>query len=126
MSTQKYSVEVIDDFIKLKTWGKLDIHELDAPANAALEMMKEKNLDKLLDDIREADASLVNIPMQTKSMGILWKLRAFRKVAIVMNDDLMHHLFAAALEALHLNDAKDVRFKSFDDEQEAIAWLKAS
>ncbi len=122
-TSQQFSLNEADGYLHLKTWGKLRVDDLSAPTDAALKLSKERNILKLLDDIREVDVSLLNIPMQTKSMGILWKLRAFHKVAVVMNSGAMHKLFAAAIEALHLNTSEAV-FKSFDNEQDAIAWLK--
>ena len=118
---QQFSVEATDDYIHLKTWGALDESQLDAPANAALALAKEKHFDKLLDDIREVDTSNVSIPIQAKSMGILWKLRAFKKVAIVMGESRVRTLFFSTLDALHLD--RETKFKGFDNIDEAIAWL---
>lgn len=119
---KRFSVQVVDDYIYLKTWGELDPNDLDAPANAALALAKETGIDRLLDDIREVDTSNVSIPIQTKSMGILWKLRSFKKVAIVLNGSRIRSLFFATLDVLHLNI--DAKFKGFENEQEAVAWLK--
>jgi len=118
---QQFSVKAADGYIHLKTWGALDEAQLDAPANAALALAKEKNIDKLLDDIREVDTSAVSIPMQAKSMGILWKLRAFKKVAIVMGESRVRTLFFSTLDALHLD--REIKFKGFDSLDEAVAWL---
>lgn len=119
---KQFSVAVVGDYIHLKTWGKLEIESLDAPANAALTLSQEQHIDKLLDDIREVDGSNASIHIQTKSMGILWKLRTFRKVAIVLENSRLQTLFFATLEALHLN--LDAKFKGFNNEAEAIAWLR--
>lgn len=119
---KRYSAEVVNDYIKLKTWGLLDERDVDAPANAALELAETHKITKLLDDIREVDTSGLSIAIQTKSMGILWKLRHFKKVAIVMNDSKLQSVFFSTLEALHLN--LDAKFKSFNNEAEAISWLK--
>ena len=119
---QQFSVDVAGDYIHLKTWGALDTNNLDAPANAALALATERDVHKLLDDIRDIDTSAVSIPMQAKAMGILWKLRKFDKVAIVLQGSRVRTLFFETIENLHLN--LDTKFKGFDDESEAIAWLQ--
>lgn len=119
---QQFSVEAADGYIHLKTWGALDEAQLDAPANAALALAKEKQIDKLLDDIREVDTSGVSIPIQAKSMGILWKLRNFKKVAIVLSGSRVRTLFFSTLDVLHLD--RETKFKGFDSPEEAITWLR--
>lgn len=121
-SEQRFSVQVVDNYIHLKTWGALNGQDLDAPANAALALAQKEHIDKLLDDIREIDTSGVSIPIQAKAMGIIWKLRAFKKVAIVLKGSRIRSLFFSTLDVLHLNI--DAKFKGFEDEQEAIAWLQ--
>ena len=124
MSTggQQFSVEAKDGIIHLKTWGPLDESRLGEPANAALALAQEKQIDKLLDDIREVDTSSVSIPMQAQSMGILWKLRTFKKVAVVMNQSRIRTMFFTALDLLHID--KETKFKGFDTPDEAITWLR--
>lgn len=120
---QQFSVKVVNDYIHLKTWGALDTNNLDTPANAALTLAKERGITKLLDDIRDIDTSAVSIPIQVKAMGILWKLRTFDKVAIVLKGSRIRELFFETIENLHLNI--DAKFKGFDDEDEAVAWLRS-
>jgi hypothetical protein len=115
-----FNVSVRDDYVHLVTKGPLDVNNLDAPANAALALAKEKKLDKLLDDIRYVDSSGVNISIQSKGFGVLWKLREFKKVAIIFKEKELGHLFFSTLEAIHINS----KFGGFDNEAEAIAWLK--
>jgi hypothetical protein len=121
---QKYSVKVVDDYVHLKTWGTPDIDALDAPANAAIALAKEHHLTKLLDDIRDIDSTDVSIPMQTKSMGILWKLRTFKKVAIILKGDRISTIFFSTLDVIHLD--RESKFKGFTDSDTAIAWLKGA
>jgi hypothetical protein len=120
---QQFSTEVKDDYILLKTWGAPDMNNLDAPVNAALALAKEKNISKLLDDIRGVDTSAVSIPMQAKAMGIIWKLRSFKKVAMVMDTGRVTTLFFSTLNALNLEHG--FQFKSFHDEAEAVEWLES-
>ncbi len=117
---KQYSVAAKGDYIHLITRGVLDIKNLDAPANAALELGKKNNITKLLDDIRYVDKSFVSIPIQAKGVGILWKLRAFDKVAILFQDQDLEKMFFSTLEAIHING----KFRGFYDEAEAVAWLQ--
>ena len=118
----QFSAEVQNDFIHLKTWGRLELDNLDAPVNAAITLAQDKSIDKLLDDIREVDTSDVSLHVQAKGMSVLWKLRTFRKVAIVFKGREIGMLLFSSLEALHLH--LDSRFKGFDNEAEAIKWLE--
>lgn len=107
--------------MRLKTWGELDLDDLDAPAVAALKMAKEGHVKKLLDDIREVDDTGASIYIQAKAMGILWKLREFDKVAILMQSSTLSTMFFSTLQALHLNG--DSKFMGFEKEADALAWL---
>ncbi len=119
---QKYSVEAKEGYIHLETRGTLDIADLEAPANAALEAAKKHKIDKLLDDIREVDASELSIHMQAKSMGIIWKLRSFKKVAVIMKSSRIQSLFLSSVSALNLNATS--QFKGFDNIPDAVTWLQ--
>lgn len=116
----QFSVEAKKDFIHLKTWGELDVETLHQPAEAALALGQQKGLRKLLDNIQEIDTSGVSISVQSKAMGILWKLKAFDKVAIVFKDKEVGLLFLKSLSAIHLSG----KFNGFDNEADAIAWLR--
>lgn len=119
---QQFTVEVVGNYVHLKTWGKQDVNKLDEPANAALALAKEQHIDLLLDDIRGIDSTDVSILMQSKAMGILWKLRTFKKVAIVLQTGRLSTMFFSTLDAIHVG--RDTKFKGFDTEPEAIAWLQ--
>jgi len=116
----QFSVEARDNYVYLVTRGPLDVENLDAPANAAIALAKKKKLDKLLDDIRYVDSSGASIAVQTKGFGVLWKLRDFKKVAIVFEGKRMEKLFFSTLGAMHLTS----KFNGFGNEADAIAWLK--
>lgn len=92
---------------------------LERPPEAALEAMREHNIDRLLDDIRETDMTGVPIEAQAKGVGLMWKLKAFRKIAVLYKGQETEKLFFGTLEVTHL----DAKFKGFEDEAEAIAWL---
>jgi len=115
-----FSVENHGDYIYLRTWGHLENENLEKPADTALEMGKKTGITKLLDNIQEVD-STVSLPVQLEGVKVLWKLRAFKKIAIVIKDNELGHIFFSSLAALHLSEA----FRGFTDEAEAIAWLKA-
>jgi ABC-type transporter Mla MlaB component len=119
---RRFSATVVDDYIHLKTWGELDVEDLEAPAQTALALAREHHIIKLLDDISQIDSSAVSMRIQTKSMGIIWKLRKFKKVALVIKNSRVQRLFFATLDVLHLN--LNSQFKSFSTEAEALAWLK--
>jgi len=118
---KSFSVVLEGDVVRLKTWGELNLDDLEAPADAALKIAKDNNLKKLLDDIREVDDSDASIYIQAKAMGILWKLREFDKVAIVMQSSTLSTMFFSTLQALHLNG--DSKFMGFENEADALAWL---
>jgi hypothetical protein len=119
---EKFKVSAQGDYILLETWGKLELEDLSAPADAALAMAEKTHIDKLLDDIRGVDATPVSVPLQAKGVSVLWKLRKFRKVAIVFSGKEIGWLFLSTLQAMHLN--LDTKFKGFDNEAEAMIWLK--
>lgn len=119
---QQFSLNVSGDYVHLKTWGPLIMDDLEAPARAALMLAQERRIDKLLDDIRDVDTSDVSMRLQAKAMGILWKLRTFKKVAIILQGSRIKNLFFSTLDVLHLSGGST--FKGFESEAEAIAWLQ--
>lgn len=120
-SAQKFSAEVKGDYIYLKTWGELDANDLDAPVLHALELAKKHNIDKILDDIRKIDTSTVGLKVQTKAAGVMWKLKSFKKAAIILkNEEEISYLFFSMLQTLHLTGS----LRGFTNEAEAIAWLE--
>lgn len=118
----KYRVSVQGDYVFLETWGELTMDDLEAPATAALQLAEEHGIDKLLDDIRRVEEGQISVPVQAKGVGVLWKLRKFRKVAIVFSGKEIGWLFLSTLEAMHLNT--NGRFKGFTNQTDAIVWLK--
>lgn len=116
----RFSVSDHGGYIHLETWGALELAKLDAPADAAIALAKKRGVTKLLDDIRKVDSSNVNLHVQAKGMSILWKLRFFKKVAIIFKGKEIGFLFFSSLEAVHLNST----FKGFTNETDAIAWLE--
>jgi len=117
-----YKLDVMGEYIRLETWGMIHEEDLDAPAKAALALRKETGIDRLLDNIQGVDESRVSISMQTKGVGVVWSLREFHKVAIVFKGGDLGKMFLATLEAMHLN--LNNKFKGFDNETDAIAWLQ--
>jgi hypothetical protein len=116
----RFTVANKGTYIHLKTWGKLDLDDLDAPVNSAIALAKEHRVERILDDIRDIDSSNVSLYIQTKAASIMWKLRKFKKVAIVFKGREVGFLFFSMLQNLHLN----ANFKGFEDEAAAIAWIK--
>lgn len=119
---ERFSAKVVGDYIHLKTWGELKTDDLDAPVTHAIALAKKHNITKILDDIREVDSRAVSLPVQMKGAGILWKLRTFKKVAIIFKDEELGYLFFSMLQSLHLSG----NFKGFNNEAEAQKWLQES
>lgn len=117
-----YELNAQAGYIHLRTWGPIYEQDIDEPAKAALALRKESGLNKLLDNIQGVDDSRVNITMQTKGVGVIWSLREFSKVAIVFKSGDLGKMFLSTLEAMHLN--LNNKFKGFDNESDAIAWLQ--
>lgn len=115
-----FSVEKKGNYVHLKTWGKLDVNDLDTPMNTAIALAQENHIDRILDDIRDIDSANVSLYVQTKAAGIMWQLRKFKKVAIIFKSKEIGFLFFSMLQNLHLSS----NFKGFDDESEAIAWIQ--
>ncbi|HSE29275.1 MAG TPA: STAS/SEC14 domain-containing protein [Candidatus Saccharimonadales bacterium] len=119
--TKKFSAKIEGDFIHLKTWGELKTEDLHDPVDTAIELAKEKQITKLLDDIRDVDSANISIPVQAKGLGMLWKLQHFKKVAIIFRGDEMGWMLTSSLEAMHIEFSSKI--KGFRDEQSAIKWL---
>jgi len=124
MNKEKFSVEVVDDYIHLKTWGELTADDLNRPVETAIALADQKNITKLLDDIRKVDTSNISIPVQAKGIGMLWKLQHFKKAAIVLRGDEIGWMLTSSLDAMHIQFS--AKIKGFKDEASAIAWLKSS
>lgn len=118
----KFSIKIKDDYIDLTTWGKLEPEDLSAPTDAALALLEERKIDKLLDDIRQIDPDGASIDIQVKSMSILWKLQKFHKVAIVFKDSSIGAFFLSRLQSLDLDLTG--KFKAFRNKNEAVKWLQ--
>lgn len=117
---QSFNVTVDGDIIHLVTSGRPTTDNVFEPVDAALELANEKHISKLLDDIRGVDSSWVDLPVQTKAMGVIWKLRRFKKVAIVLKKESeLNQLLMGALTALKIAS----KIKSFESEDAARAWL---
>ena len=120
MAKNQFKVERREGYIHLQTWGDMQLDGLEKPAEAALELAKETGIDKLLDNIHDVEES-VSFPVQLKGVQILWKLRKFKKVAVVFKQNELGNIFLSSLSALKM-DGGD--FRGFSNETEAIAWLR--
>ncbi len=122
VSKNQFKVENRGTYIYLKTWGDMQLDGLEKPAEAAIALAKEGHVDRLLDNIQEVESS-VSFPVQLKGVRILWKLRVFKKVAVVLKRNELGGIFFSSLSALKMSDGG--AFKGFSDEAEAIAWLNS-
>jgi len=118
----QFEIKNCGDYIYLKTWGALESDGLEKPVETALAMSQETGIDRLLDNIQGVD-STVSLSVQLKGVKVLWKLRAFKKVAVVVKENELGSIFFSSISALHLS--KTV-FHGFTTEEEAIAWLKSN
>jgi hypothetical protein len=117
---QSFEVAVDDDIVHLITRGRPTTNDLYEPADAAIALADKKRVDKLLDDIRGVDSSWVDLPVQAKAMGVIWKLRRFKKVAIILKSESeLRQLLMDALGALRISS----QIRAFDDEKSARKWL---
>lgn len=118
---QSFDVAVDDGIVHLVTRGRPTTDDVYEPVNAAIELADKKRVDVLLDDIRGVDSSWVDLPVQTKAMGVIWKLRRFKRVAIVLKKESdLRQLLMGALSALKIAS----KIKAFDNEDAARAWLQ--
>jgi len=120
VSVNQFKVENRGDYIYLKTWGDMQLDGLEKPAEAAIALAQEGKLDRLLDNIQDVEAA-VSFQVQLKGVRILWKLRAFKKVAVVLKQNELGGIFFSSLSALKMNGGA---FRGFADETEAVAWLR--
>jgi len=121
MPSNRFKVENRGDYIYLKTWGGMQLDGLEKPAETALAMSQETGIKNLLDNIQEVD-STVNFSVQLKGIKILWKLRKFKRVAVVLKQNELGGIFFSSISALRLDHGA---IRGFGDEVEAIAWLQA-
>lgn len=118
---QSFDVAVNGGIVHLVTRGRPTTDNVYEPVDAALAIADAKRADRLLDDIRDVDSSWVDLPVQTKAMGVIWKLRRFNKVAIVLKKESeLRQLLMGALTALKIAS----KIKAFDNEDAARAWLQ--
>jgi hypothetical protein len=120
---QGYKVSVEDDFIHLETWGVPTEKNVAEPVSAAIELAEDEKITKLLDDIRLVNADAISLLVQAKGVGVLWKLRRFKKVAIIISSAEMTWIFTSSLQELGLN-LGGWNIRHFSDVGPAKAWLK--
>jgi hypothetical protein len=121
--TQGYQVRLQDDFIYLETWGVPEEGNVSAPVDAAIKLADEHHAHKLLDDIRRVDGDSISLMVQAKGLGVLWKLRRFKKVAIVLSGEEMSWMFTSSIQELRFGIER--RIRGFQDVDSAVAWLAA-
>jgi hypothetical protein len=117
-----FSMEITDDYIRSTVCGSLDLATIEQPFDAMMALAEEKHITKVLDDVRELDSSNLGIKVQSKAMGLLWKMRVFDKVAFLSKPNRLQNMLQSTMETMRLNIT--TKFKGFTDEAEAIAWLQ--
>jgi len=114
-----FEVETRPTYIYLKFKGKIELGDLSASSKAVVDHAKAAGIYKQLNDIRKLDRSSVTIKLQTEAIGQLWKLRIFKKIAYLCNDDETGRLVHTTLETIRFI----TKCRAFYDQKEAIAWL---
>lgn len=117
-----FSVSVVDDYIRLDTWGVLEVDQVSDPVDAALALAEVSGIYKLLDNIQKVDFTTASLHVQAKGMGVLWKLRKFKRVAIIFSGEEPGYLFYSSLRELRLDVGS--KFQGFENEIDALRWLR--
>lgn len=117
-----HEVTIQDGYFRTNMWGAAGADTFEASTDELLTLRDSHKvpLNRLLCDIRRLKPTNIDIAAQTRGIGTLWKIRTFDKVAIVRGDDRVSDLLQQALKATHFTN----KFQMFEDEAEAIAWLK--
>jgi hypothetical protein len=121
--SQGFNIHRTDGYIHLETWGVPTVENVAEPVSAALDMANREHVDKLLDDIRKVDANGISLFVQAKGVNVLWKLKQFKKVAIVLAGEEMNWMLESSLEALAITGLGNI--KGFSDIESADAWLRS-
>lgn len=117
---QGFTVKNESDYIHLVTWGVPSIDNVAEPATAALDLAHQHGIHKLMDDIREVDVTKISVHVQVKGTPLLWKMRDFKRVAILVKHDELGSILHSTLKMLDIGG----NIRGFYDEAEAIAWLR--
>jgi hypothetical protein len=117
-----YEITIEDGYLRTNVWGAADADIFEASTNELLTLRDAHRvpLNRLLCDIRRLKPNNIDIVAQTRGIGALWKIRSFDKVAVVIGDTHVSDMLHQALKVTHFTD----KFQTFDDEAEAVAWLK--
>lgn len=119
-TSSSFEVETRPNYVYLKFNGKIETGDLSASTKAAVDQAKAADAYKMLEDIRKLDRSSVTMQLQTEAIGQLWKLRVFKKIAYLCNEDETGRLVHVTLETVKFM----TKCRAFYDESEAIAWLE--
>lgn len=120
MATDKqYEIDLKANYIYLKFKGKLSVDDLKGSTEEILQLAEKHDVHCLLDNIREIDTSSINMGLQSQAIANLWKLRSFKKIALVFSNQEVGYLVLSTLETLHL----PLKCRAFDNEPDAIAWI---
>jgi stage II sporulation SpoAA-like protein len=115
-----YKITQHPDYINLAFQGVVNIDDLHDSTDDIVRIAQQQDVYKLLDDIRELDRSSVTIQLQTESIGLLWHLKIFKRIALVYKDGEIGRLVKTTLETVPFLS----KCRAFDNEAEAIAWLQ--
>ena len=112
-------VEARPNYVLLKFKGKIEAGDLNESTQAVVDHAKAADTYKMLEDIRKLDRTSVTMQLQAEAIGQLWKLRIFKKIAYLCNEDETGRLVHVTLETIPFM----TKCRAFYNESEAIAWL---
>lgn len=124
-SEKLYEVTVEDGYFRTNVWGSAggEVFEASTKDLLAMHDAQKGKVNRLLCDIRQLQPTKIDIGAQTRGIAMLWDIRKFDKVAFLMSNmksSRVTEMTRRSLEVTHFTD----KFQTFEDEAEAIAWLK--
>jgi len=117
-----YAITVGDDYFHVNIWGDASSEVVEESTKELLAKRdaSQPRVNKLLCDIRGLKPHKLDIVGQSRGIGTLWDIRSFDKVAFLVNESPVTDLLQQALSVVHFTG----KIRTFEDEAEAIAWLK--
>ncbi len=108
-------------YIKLEYTRQPTPEDMKAANVELLEFNKEQGLNELLCDVRKMNRE-VPLATQLEGVKLLWQLRSFKKFAFIVGDPELEKLLASSFRNLSFLS----KFRAFQNEDEAVAWLRSN
>lgn len=117
-----YEVSMHDGYIQSRLWGHAGLDAFEASTKEVLALRDAQKVNVLLCDIRELLHTESDIQTQARGIGTLWQIHDFDKVALLLGDSQVTSTLLSVLSTMHLTN----KFKNFEKQADAVAWLKAA